>query len=156
MGQVGSWLEINREAVYDTTEALCDTTVFGLMTCKPGAVYLHVLYRPGTELVLADLKNPVESAQLLASGQTLTLAQTGNHVRITGLPPTPPDPRNTVAKLEVDGVPQAHLMRVIESFLMEYSHHRRQSSYLLARHLVSSMLALRHSSLSKVELNVWV
>jgi len=108
MGKVGAWLKVNGEAVFGTTETICDTRTFGLMTCKPGRVYLHVLHWVGPELHLAGLRNKVRSARLLAGGGKLAFRQDKEHLYVTGLPKKAPDPRNTVVVLAVDGKPTSH------------------------------------------------
>ena len=107
MGKVAAWMNDNGEAIHGTTETICDTTTLGLMTCRPGRVYLHVLHWPGEELILAGLKNRVTAARFLASGGKLDFRQDKEHVRVTGLPKKAPDPRNTIIALDVKGVPRS-------------------------------------------------
>ncbi len=109
MKNVGGWLDKNGEAIYGVSQTLCDTTTFGLMTCKPGRVFLHVLYWPGAELHLAGLKNKVRAARFLVSGKPIPFRQESEgHLHLSGLPGRPPDPRNTVIELTVTGTPQSY------------------------------------------------
>jgi alpha-L-fucosidase len=115
MREVGDWLRINGEAIYGTSRTLCDTTIFGLMTCKPGRVYLHVLRHAGGDLHLAGLRNRVQRAYLLDGGRELPFRQDDEgHLYIEQLSSSLPDPRNTVVALEVDGAPAS----------FDWAHHR--------------------------------
>ena len=105
MRKVGEWLRANGEAVFGTTQTICDTRTFGLMTCGKSTVYLHVLHWVARELHLAGLKNKVRSVRLLAGGRRLAFRQDAGHLYVTGLPPRAPDPRNTVIAVEVKGGP---------------------------------------------------
>jgi len=105
MRKVGGWLRLNGKAVYGTSETICDTTTFGLMTCGPKTVYLHVLYWPGRELTLAGLKTHVRSARFLATGKPLPFRQDKERLYVMGLPVRPPDARNTVIALELASRP---------------------------------------------------
>jgi len=129
MAGVAGWMAVNGEAIHGTTPTVCDTTTFGLMTCRPRRVYLHVLHWPGRppgglaeapllharplgragrELILAGLRNKVLAARLLATGEELPFRQDDEHVIVGGLPPSAPDPRNTVIALDVRGTPRSH------------------------------------------------
>jgi alpha-L-fucosidase len=109
MRKVGEWLDTNGEAIFGTTETICDTRTFGLMTCGRQRVYLHVLYWPRSgELHLAGLRNNVRGVRLLADDVKLRFRQSGPHLYITGLPRHAPDPRNTVIAVDVVGKPASH------------------------------------------------
>ena len=47
------------------------------------------------------------SARYLADGWPIRFEQRGEHLTLLGLASIPPDPRNTVIALEVEGDPQA-------------------------------------------------
>lgn len=108
MQKVGAWLRLNGESIFGTTETICDTTTFGLMTCGRRSVYLHVLHWPGRQLRLAGLKSRVRSARFLATGKPLSFKQDSAAVAIIGLPSRAPDPRSTVIALDLDEPPRSH------------------------------------------------
>lgn len=110
MAGVADWMQKNREAIHGTSETICETTTFGLMTCKPGKVYLHVLYWPSDRQVhLAGLKNKVLTAGYLATGRRIEFRQTSADLYLTGLPSKAPDSCNTVIELDVVGVPESYV-----------------------------------------------
>ena len=105
--EVGGWLRLNGEAIYGCAPGVCESISIGRQTVRSGTVYLHVLYWPGETLRLAGLENRVLSARYLADGWPIRFQQEGDHLTLIGLPSLPPDPRNTVIALEVEGEPRA-------------------------------------------------
>lgn len=109
LAQVGDWLKMNKDAVYGAGPSPFPYELpWGIITTKPGKVYLHVFEWPQKELVLYGLKNKVRKAYLLASKSKLKFVQgedkTLDHNELTiQLPATAPDKNDSVIELELDG-----------------------------------------------------
>lgn len=112
LAQVGTWMRANGESIYATSASPFPYTLpWGVMTARPGRIYLHVFDWPDKELILYGLKSRVERAYLLANGKALAVKQSQDpgrdltSVRIT-LPAEAPDHNDTVIALEIAGEPQ--------------------------------------------------
>ncbi|MGM0400450.1 MAG: alpha-L-fucosidase [Chloroflexota bacterium] len=105
--EVGDWLEINGEAIYGSKPGVCECISIGRMTVVDSTIYLHVLYWPGHTLHLSGLANPVRSARFVADDWPINFVQEDEHIHLKNLPTLPPDPRDTVIALEVEGTPRA-------------------------------------------------
>lgn len=103
--EVGDWMRVNGSSLYGCTPGVCETISFGRMTVVGSTVYLHVLYWPGETLNLSGLNNRVLSARFLADGWSIDFEQKRDRIQLRNLPGLPPDPRNTVIALEVEGEP---------------------------------------------------
>lgn len=99
----GDWLKQNGEAVYGTGYSPIAPQPWGVMTNKPGKLYLHIFHRPHDgKLLVPDFSAKASKAYLLAGKKPLTLRQQGKDVTIH-LPAALPDGRNTVVVLEYSG-----------------------------------------------------
>jgi alpha-L-fucosidase len=112
--EVGRWMKVSGEAIYGAGPSpIPHEFEWGVITTKPGKLYLHVIdWREGL-LQLTGLRNKVRSAYLLADpGRALTVAQSHEpgidlHSLSVTLPPKAPDPHVSVIALEIDGAPDA-------------------------------------------------
>ncbi|RPD39100.1 alpha-L-fucosidase [Chitinophaga barathri] len=99
----GDWLKLNGEAIYGTGFSPIAPQPWGVMTSKPGKLYLHVFQRPHNgKLLVPDFTGSAKKAYLLSGKKPLTLRQQGKDVYVD-LPATLPDERNTVVVLEYSG-----------------------------------------------------
>lgn len=103
---MGVWLKENGEAIYGTEPSPFRRTPWGGCTVKENNVYLHLFEYPADPLIIDGLKNKVLKAYLLKDGTPVSFRQDGISV-ILELPPTIPDPYDTVVVLEVEGKPEA-------------------------------------------------
>lgn len=107
--QVGEWLKGNNEAVYGAGPSPIPYDLpWGIITTKPGKVYLHVFDWPQKELTLFGLKSKVRAAYFLPNKKKLKLSQTSDkasdHYSITlQLPPDAPDKNDSVIVLDIEG-----------------------------------------------------
>lgn len=107
--QVGEWLKLNSEAVYETQPSPFPYELpWGLITTKPGKVYLHVFNWQPNKLVLYGLKNKVRRAYLLKNKKPLKFSQQSDkkldHDSLTiQLPATAPDKYDSVIALDIQG-----------------------------------------------------
>lgn len=108
--EIGEWLDVHGEAIYGNDGG--DVTEFitrGWQTTKDNALYLLFRFWDGRPtLRLADLTTPVESVELLTTGQALAFEQQGEELFIHGLPRTQPTPLFPVIKITCSGKPKAN------------------------------------------------
>lgn len=110
--QVGRWLRANSESVYGARPSPFPyEQPWGIITTKPGRVYLHVFDWPKGELALYGLRNRVKRAYLLSNRAALKFTQQSDaalaHEALTlKLPASAPDTYDSVVALEVEGEPQ--------------------------------------------------
>jgi alpha-L-fucosidase len=109
LADVGKWMKVNGESIYATSANPFPYDVpWGMITSKPGRLYLHVFRWPGKELVLYGLRSKVQRAQLLAGGAAVRFAQkedkeNGYTSLSLSLPAQAPDPNDSVITLEIAG-----------------------------------------------------
>ena len=103
--EAGTWLKANGEFLANSSRSPFSWNNWGRVTTKGNRVYLHIFHSPGTELCLAEIKNRVLSARVLATNQTLPFEQTEDRLFIRNLPQTQ-TPVTTLV-LEVEGQPEA-------------------------------------------------
>jgi alpha-L-fucosidase len=104
-GELGGWVERNREAVYGTTAAPFDYHDYKLSCARGNTAYVALHFYHGPEMVIAGVGNRVERVRLLATGKEIAFRQDGDRVRLTGLPSAWPDIMPVVA-LDLDGIPR--------------------------------------------------
>ncbi len=107
LGQVGEWLKVNKDAVYETRPSPFQYELpWGIITTKPNKMFLHV-FKWQKQLTLFGLKNKVRKAALLAGKKKLKFKQTNDsaldHYALTlELPANAPDKYNSVIELNLD------------------------------------------------------
>jgi hypothetical protein len=79
---------------------------YGVPTQRGNCIYLLQDKYLGSEFCITGAERAVRGVRLLATGQELTFRQDGDRVRISGLPPNPPDPICTVVRITFDGEPK--------------------------------------------------
>ncbi len=99
----GEWLKQNGEGIYQTSYAPIPPQPWGVMTHKPGKLYLHVFDRPHNgKLLIPAFTAKAVKAYTLAGKKALPVQQQGKDVWIS-LPAVLPDERNTVITVEYNG-----------------------------------------------------
>lgn len=105
--QIGDWMRLHGEAIYETERILPDWWDYfsgGRITTRGNTAYLILqLWTPTGVVSLNQLGNDVRRAELLATGQALHARREGRRLLIEGLPPLPPALPFNVIKLELDG-----------------------------------------------------
>jgi len=111
--EVGKWLKLNSDAVYGASPSPFPYELpWGLLTTKPGKVFLHVFKWPQQALVIYGLKSKVRRAYLLSNKKALKFTQQADrqldHYALNiELPATAPDKYDSVIVLELQGETQA-------------------------------------------------
>lgn len=112
LAEVGEWLRINGEAIYNTEPLTVNAQLrgdhrgdwmhHGRYTTRGQTLYLHLLRWPGETFSIAGLEARVLRARCLATNEPVTFMQTDSRVTFSGLPGTPPHPLGCVVALELD------------------------------------------------------
>jgi alpha-L-fucosidase len=133
LAEVGRWLRVNNEAVYGNGPSpFAYELPWGLITTRPGKLYLHVFDWPQKELVLYGLKSKVQNLDHYA-------------LRIK-LPANPPDKQDSIIALDIKG----ELM--VESSLMQQPDQSVTLPAFLAEvHKTAAQQQLRFDSRGVVE-----
>lgn len=105
--EVGQWMKVNGDAIYGTTASPFPRLAWGRCTKKVGPkdtrLYLHVFHWPQDgELLVPGLRNEVDGAKLLATGEKLKARSTEDGVVVT-VPAKALDPIDTIVVLDVNG-----------------------------------------------------
>ena len=119
LAEVGQWLRVNKEAVYGNGPSpFAYELPWGLITARPGKIYLHVFDWPQKELVLYGLKSKVQKAYLLATKRNLKVTDESDKkadhygLRIQ-LTTAAPDKHDSIIVLDIKGEP------IVESSLIQ-------------------------------------
>jgi len=107
LAAVGEWLRKNGDSIYGAGPAPCTQGHLGHATARGNNVYVHLMYWPGREAVVAGIRNRVLGASMLATGEELPFSQERDRIFVSGLPARAPDPLDNVVRLELDGRPRA-------------------------------------------------
>jgi alpha-L-fucosidase len=107
--QIGDWMKVNNESIYDTTASPFKKLSWGRATKKfdgkNTTLYLHVWNWPeGGKLLVPGLKNEVAGATMLSVKSKLPVAAGENGVTIT-LPEKAPDAISSTVVLRIKGAP---------------------------------------------------
>ena len=109
LAEVGKWMRANGDSIYATSANPYPYDVsWGVLTSKPGRLYLHVFNWPQKELVIYGLESKVARASLVATGAALKFAQkddpnAGYTALTLALPNAAPDPNDSVVVLDIAG-----------------------------------------------------
>src|SRR6185436_14462401 len=109
LAEVGRWLRVNNEAVYGNGPGpFAYELPWGLITTRPGKLYLHVFEWPQKELVLYGLKSKAQKAYLLANKKNLKIndeisTKLDHYALRIKLPAAPPDKHDSIIVLDIKG-----------------------------------------------------
>ncbi|OPZ24159.1 MAG: Alpha-L-fucosidase [Lentisphaerae bacterium ADurb.BinA184] len=118
--QVGSWLKVNGEAIYDTDlftfslrergDHRGDWAPAGPLTTRGNNLYLLARRWPGSTLTMAGFESQVRRVTLLATGADCAFVQRNGRVAVKGLPAATPDRAVCpVVRFECDAPPRLYL-----------------------------------------------
>jgi alpha-L-fucosidase len=109
LAEVGKWMKSNSESIYATSaNPFPYDHSWGVITSKPGRLYLHVFQWPSKELVIYGLQSKVQKAYLLSTHAALHISQkddrqNGYSSLTLQLPAAAPDASDSVVALEIAG-----------------------------------------------------
>jgi alpha-L-fucosidase len=109
LAEVGKWTTVHGESIYATAASPFPYALpWGVITAKPGRLYLHVFHWPQKDLTLYGLLSKVQRAYLVADHSALRFTQSGDKDRDhswlrLSLPVQAPDPNDSVVALEIAG-----------------------------------------------------
>src|SRR5574340_905267 len=134
---VGKWIRVNSEAINGASPSPFPYNQdWGLITTKPGKLYLHVFEWPGSRLSVYGIKNKVKRAYLLADStrKPLGVKQASDtkldfHSMEIRLPSSAPDANDSVLVMEIAGAPD-----VFTAITQQHSGADTLDGYLAAMH----------------------
>ncbi len=99
--EVGDWMRVNGESVRGAGQGPFQRRFdWGVVTARPGRIYLHVFEWPKGELILDESPGKIRRAYLLATGAAVRVTKAGpSRIAIT-LPEAPADRYDSVIVLE--------------------------------------------------------
>ncbi len=104
--KVGAWMDVNGEAIYETTASPFPYLEWGRATRKGQILYLHVIDWPEDGLLKVPMKNKVDHVRLLAEpDRELNVTKKEDYVEIK-LPQNAPDPVVSMVRVEFEGEPE--------------------------------------------------
>ena len=118
--EIGDWMDVNGQAIYDTTASPFDHLDWGRCTARIGdessTLYFHVFDWPTDQmLIIPGLGSPIRSARLLSDNDRPLVWERGDADVHISLPPLMPDDRCTVIALEIEGRPVVYEAPTIEA-----------------------------------------
>lgn len=144
LAAVGRWLKVNGESIYGASATPFPYELpWGVITSKPGRLYLHVFEWPKRELTIFGIRNKVTRAYLLAGRKAVPVKQSSekaidHHALTLTLPAQAPDPADSVIVLELSGNPD-----VVTSLLQQPDASVTLPAYLAQVHAPSGKPELR-------------
>lgn len=113
LDRVGAWLQTHGDAVFGTSPERIYPTPnqgpcyqYGMFTCKGSTAYLVLFYYPGDYVVISKVGPAIRSAELMTTGEPLTVAPMSNaRWKISGLPEAPPCDLAPVIRIEFEAPP---------------------------------------------------
>ncbi|HEV2687635.1 MAG TPA: alpha-L-fucosidase [Bryobacteraceae bacterium] len=154
LAQVGRWMKVNGDSIYGTSASPFPYELpWGVITVKPGKLYLHVFHWPGKEFVLYGVESKVRQAYLLADASHKPLSMKQEHHADTGLdelrltiPAEAPDPDDAVIVLETSGA-----IEVTKMLMQQPDRQVTLPAYLADIHHAPGSSQLRFDSRGVVE-----
>ena len=102
---VGKWLTVNGDAVYETEPSPFNYLDQEISTAKGNIVYITLQTDFGPEKVITGIGNKVNSILLLETNKYIDFIQDNDRIFLKGLSYTKLDEPLRVLKLELDGLP---------------------------------------------------
>lgn len=101
--RVGAWMRRHRESIHGTGPSPIGELPWGVVTARPGRLFLHVLnYPPDRVLRVPDFPARVRAVRLMADGGDLVRRKRTGDLLID-LPAVMPDPFDTVVEVHYAG-----------------------------------------------------
>jgi alpha-L-fucosidase len=101
--QIGAWLKINGESVYDSKRGPFDYLPWGYATRKGDMLYLFVLQWPKDGMLRIPMSTTISKTWLLADSSKVLKTEIKDGVTVVELPQLAPDSIASVIACKVDG-----------------------------------------------------
>ena len=109
--EIGKWMDVNSESIYDTQASPFELFDWGRCTMKKigwgkTRLYLHVFKWPESGKLSVPISNKVKDVSLLADPDAKLTTDSGEFKLTIALPETAPDAANSVVVLDIAGEPE--------------------------------------------------
>ena len=105
LGEVGEWMKRFGDSIYGSERASVLLSSFGQFTQRGNMLYAHVDWWLRNELVVPGVRAKLLSAHWLDSGKPIPFDQSGSHIVLKNVAPTPPYSVGPVIAMEFQEKP---------------------------------------------------
>ncbi len=99
--KIGEWMRVNGCSIHGVAPSSMSGGSCGFFVHAEDCIYLHIFWWPGKEAYFRNMQEEVISATILKTGQSLEVGRTADgRLVLKGLPSHPPDPFDTVIRIQ--------------------------------------------------------